>query len=321
MECATDPLEAWFAAWVPLSFLPAMSISMTNPLIINKLIFRCFVVPTLCEIFVQAASRAPRKMSLYFNQFSTRVRAFERLDSDLKARDGQMPEGKISTRGSEPPYWMNCTPVMATQRIEAFDAWRGAALRSFWYFHRHFYADTGFEDPKELLAAWAGYAQSKTPLPDDLLAFLIHQEKLSRSNTLTIFVRNLKNGQASKIGSAFQQWKRKPQTVAPPTLMIDCWLIEIWPLVQAQEWGYASLVRIAEGKFNEFENSPDYKKLQARCGDLKLKLATCRRQGGPEPSHTRVEFPLSPTARLATNVKAIAEDSERWMHGSPSWLP
>lgn len=321
MECATDPLEAWLAACFSAKSLPGLPISMTNPLSINKLIFRCFVVPTLCEMFVQAATKAPKKMSLYLNQFSSRVRAFERLDSDLKARDAQVREGKTNARASGPPNWLNCTPEVAIQRLETFDAWREAALRSFWYFHRQFYEDTGFADPKEQLAAWAGYVQSKTPLSNNLLAFLMHQEELSSPNSLTVFVRNLKKGQASKFGSAYLRWKSKPERDAPPTLMIDCWLIEIWPLVLDEEWGYGSLVKLAEVKFNGFENPPDYTTIQRRCGDLKLELAKCRRPGGPEPSCTRVKFPLSPTARLAVAIQAITEDSEKWLHGSPRPLP
>lgn len=315
MECATDPLEQFFASWFPLKWLHELSISTTNPPITNKLIFRCWLVPTQCEAWTQAARKLPKKMSLFLNEYSTRVRAFERLDGELRARAGQIGAGNTSGRPSGPPAWLNCNPEAANELIQKFDSWRKAALKSFFHFHRQFYDDIGFSDPKDLLAAWVRFAQSKTPLPDKLRDFLLRKEQLLESTRLRIFTRDYTKGQTSKLGFAYQRWKQEPQKEKPPTLLIDCWLIEVWPLVLAQGWGYQSLVKIAGFKFKEFDSTPDYEKLQELCSTLGLTLAACRRRGGPEPKSTRVEISLSPAARLAAEIQGIAADPERWMHG------
>lgn len=314
-ECATHPLEEYFASWFPLKWLSAFSISMANPLVMNQLSFRCWLVPKLCGAWLQAATKNPQKMSLFLNQYSSRARAFERLCCELEAHTGQMVSGKSTALSAGPPDWLNCNADEARQRLDKFDAWRKAALNSFFHFHRQFYSDIGFSDPKESLAAWVGFAVSKTPLPAQLIDFLVQTEQLFKSSRLRVLTRDYTKSQTSRWGSAYQRWKKEFQKEKPPTLLIDCWLIEVWPLVLAQKWGHPSLFKLAESKFKEFQSTPSERKLQERCSTLGLTLADCRRRGGAEPKSTRVKTPLSPAARLAAAIRGIAECPEEWMHG------
>ena len=137
-SCATDSLEHSIADWFPLKWLPVLSISAANPEIKNKLIFRVLVVPAWCEVLVRKAQARPDKMSLFLWDYSSRVRALERLEGEQRARAGLPGAGKASTLSSGSPDWLNCTPEEASERLKRFDAWRTAALRSVWHFHRHF---------------------------------------------------------------------------------------------------------------------------------------------------------------------------------------
>ncbi|MEN9575607.1 MAG: hypothetical protein RL514_3462 [Verrucomicrobiota bacterium] len=316
--CATDSLEQYFAEWFPLTSLPAFSISAENPEIKNKLNFRCFLVPALCRYRVQRAEMMPQKMSLFLCDYSTRVRAFERLDAELRARASKLGAGKTNVRPPGLPNWLNCTPEVATQRLERFDVWRKAALRSFWHFYGQFCADMGLADPKASLAAYRGFAQRETPLPESLRVLLEPLGPLNRSANRSLSIKNQTKPKMRGLGRGYEAWLKRQQAEKVPSLIIDCWLIEIWPLALAEEWTYESILTIAEAKFGALDELNDFKKLQKRCNRIKLRLAAVRREGGRVLESLRITHPLAPVAQLATGIQGIAENPRKWMHGAIS---
>ena len=175
-ECATDSLEKYFATWLPLDSRLALLASTSNPLIKSKLIFRGFVVPSLCEAWVQGAGKLPMKMSIFLRDYSARVRALERLGWEMMIR-GAVSEGiQICRKAHRLPEsardfgrlplptldWLVANSADAVQWLARFDGWHQAGLKSFNHFHLQYCADMGYLDPGKKFAAYLGFAESKT---------------------------------------------------------------------------------------------------------------------------------------------------------------
>lgn len=325
-ECATDSLEKHFATWLPLDSPFALLVSTSNPLIKNKLIFRGFVVPTLCEATVRVAGKMPMKMSLFLRDYSARVRALERLGWEMMIRgagsEGIQIDGKArrlperATDFNQLPLptldWLVANSADAVQWLARFDAWHQATLKSFHHFHLQFCADMGYQHPGKAFASYLGFAESKTPLSPELLSLLNRQPPLTSSIMSKLFGRNVVDPQSVKYGRKFEEWVRSGKCGQLPGLAIDCWLIEIWPLVVEEEWGYTAILQIAKAKFGVHNSFEKPKRLEKRCQKLHLKLADKPACGG---AGIRFKYPLPPLACLAAHVKGIAEQSENWMHG------
>lgn len=324
-ECATDSLEKYFASIYPVRGLSKLSIYPANPIIKNQLVFRCFLVPELCEAWLQAAGVLPLKMSLFLRDYSSRVRALERLGWEMMIR-GAGPDGvqiggkthRLPERAKEvgqlprPPLdWLVSNSADAVQWLARFDGWHQAAFKSFCWFHQQFCADLGYPNPEKAFAAYLGYAQSKTPLTAELIQTLVKQPQLTGSKAFGLFAKNVASPESLKYGREFEKWVSGGKCGEAPGLVIDCWLIEIWPLVVAEEWGYTAILQIAKAKFGSHNLLENWKQLQRRCERLKLKLADRPARGGPG-----IEFnsPHPPLACLAAYVKGIAEQPEKWMH-------
>lgn len=312
--CSTDSLEQSIADWFPLRLLPELSTSAADPEIQSRLIFRCFLVPSLCEAWVQAASKAPNKMSLFLFDYSTRVRAFDRLDSEISARANTLKAGNALGVASLPPRWLKCSPEEAVQRLDRFDTWRKAALKSFWHFYHQFCADMGLDDREELLNGFLAFAQMETPLPEKLQALLGPLGRLAPPTERKVFMKHQEEPKALRLGKRYATWLKDPKTAKFPSLIIECWLIEIWPLVLAEEWSFADVLIIAERKFGALDVLNDWKKLKKRCGALNLQVAEKRRHGGPPPKSRRIKHSWTPMAQLAADIQGIAEAPEVWMH-------
>ena len=312
------------------ALMMAASPSLPQDRAAAEFLFRCHIVPQFCIGSIKLLSPSAAPPPLWLFEYAAYLLAYERMCLEMVLRRAGQPQSageqvlaEVPRSGSgvvklgwPPTEWFFAPGQSFSYWTSRFDAWRMAALSSFRYYHQQHCDDIGHPDQANAFASLAGYLHGKTPLPAKL--FVTVHERLEQSPDFArkLFNKNTHQPQASRFLKVNSRRRKAARETEVSPLVLDTWLIEIWPLVVAENWGYPDLIRIAENKFGSAQSVFDSEsKLQVRCRKLHLKLGVDRARGGRPVQSRRVMKKLPPLGLLCALIAGVGEHPESWMLG------
>lgn len=280
-----------------------------------KFLFQCFYVPLFARIEIEKFKENGQP-PLWLFESATYLIAMERTQLEMVlsvtsvtsqqinfyngfkwgkptslSHFAELPKPDIEWFLNPPgdmPYWNR-------RLIE----WRNAANKSFRHWVGTWCKDTLELSRKLADAAFAGALFHNSPLPPSpLLDNQIRYIAKSQPGAIRAFLKNFAQPEPSRDRDA----------------EIECWLLEIWPIVVEQKWKYPKISEVAIKKFPRKDRSSLMAGgIEAKCEALQLKLHESQRKGGRTRSmaHTgQGVFEL-----MAVSIDSVGLKNRIWLAG------
>jgi len=186
-----------------------------------------------------------------------------------------------------------------------FEAWHKAAQESFRYWVGTWCRDSITLHPALAKAAFLGALTNKIALPFGFTNELIQHLQKAHKDSLKMFFNNV----------------AEPKDVFRGDPALDCWLIEIWPLVTKCKWNCAKISELARKRFDQKKKGGalDYQGIVARCEKLQLKLHPLLQKGGrpPKAASRKVsdKFEL-----MAIWIASVGMVQNKWLEGQTGFV-
>lgn len=293
-----------------------------------QFLFRCYCTPRYCIKLLHRVSKDFQPPPLLFWEFGTYLLAFERLHAEIAVRGlatrwrhshttGALAQGILGGYSILPLPGLGVfeQAAKAAPRLweQRFDVWRAATLRSLDHLFR--LGHRGCMDTFQPAMCGFGLGQVAEGGATNVLRreFLKHFAQ-SQGTHLTVFETHLTRSRKVKV--------KFPWPCTDDQARVESWLIEIWPLVVSQRWGYPMVRELAKRKFGrEHELLASARKVSSLCEGLDLTLHETRRKGGRPPKESRLALMHDWFTDFAVRMRAIAELGDEWMKGQRELIP